>query len=415
MILDIKKVLKGGVLAQLITLLFYPIITRMYEPSDMGVQAIFLALVNVISAGAAFALPIAIVLEKDEEVVKKLVNISLILSIIISIVICIIIYMLSIYLDFMNVFIERLGGGIWIIPGAVGLGTLGVVTGQILSRNQQFQQISSMTWKSSLILNVSKLGMAGFGSYGLILANTFFGLFRYIFSGEKIRIYFQSIKDLKLGGGVIGKYSQFVKYRMPQSVLFLVSSSVPVYYFSYYADLEFVGFLGLAMGIIALPTNVVVSSVSQVLYPKSVELTDQGKGLIEYLLMATGFVLLLILPFFFLIFFIGEELFSMVFGTKWANAGVICSALVYMYFAECIARPMLSLTPVIGWQKQLLVYELGLLIVKVSSLFLLSNYIYNQAEAIEIIHTYSLVCTVYISLFVLCMFSFLYFKERCVG
>ena len=81
---NVMIVASGTAGAQLVTMLFSPIITRLYGPEAFGMMGTFMAIVNIIVPVAALTYPIAIVLAKKDNNARAIVNLSIFLSIIIA-------------------------------------------------------------------------------------------------------------------------------------------------------------------------------------------------------------------------------------------------------------------------------------------------------------------------------------------
>ena len=77
--------LTGTTLAQGITLLISPLLSRLYTPHDFGVFGTFLSIVSAIALIASLRYEIAIVLPKKEDVAINLLALAAFLTIIISI------------------------------------------------------------------------------------------------------------------------------------------------------------------------------------------------------------------------------------------------------------------------------------------------------------------------------------------
>src|SRR5699024_3494348 len=77
-------VASGTAGAQAITMLFSPIITRMYGPEAFGVMGTFSAMINIIIPVAALTYPIAIVLPKKHKEAKTIMKLSMLVALILS-------------------------------------------------------------------------------------------------------------------------------------------------------------------------------------------------------------------------------------------------------------------------------------------------------------------------------------------
>jgi len=79
-------VTSGTAGAQVFTMLFSPIITRLYGPEAFGVMGTFSAMINIIIPIAALSYPIAIVLPKETREAKGIIRLSLFITVILVII-----------------------------------------------------------------------------------------------------------------------------------------------------------------------------------------------------------------------------------------------------------------------------------------------------------------------------------------
>ena len=77
---NVTIVASGTAAAQVITMAFSPLITRIYGPEAFGLLGIFQSLVAILAPIAALAYPIAIVLPKEDSEAKGLVKLSFLVS-----------------------------------------------------------------------------------------------------------------------------------------------------------------------------------------------------------------------------------------------------------------------------------------------------------------------------------------------
>src|SRR5262245_3026619 len=64
---DVLRLVTGTVLAQGITLLFSPLMTRLYAPEAFGVWAVFSSITTIIGVVACLRYEVTIMLPEDEE------------------------------------------------------------------------------------------------------------------------------------------------------------------------------------------------------------------------------------------------------------------------------------------------------------------------------------------------------------
>jgi len=65
---DTLKIVTGTVLSTIIAILTAPVITRLYNPSEMGISTLFFSITGVIGVIACLRYELAIILPEDDEV-----------------------------------------------------------------------------------------------------------------------------------------------------------------------------------------------------------------------------------------------------------------------------------------------------------------------------------------------------------
>src|SRR5690625_4492774 len=158
----------GTAVAQIITMLLSPIITRMYGPEAFGIMGTFGAIMNIIVPIAALTYPIAIVLPKYDEEAKGLIRLSLIITISISIISFTILALFN--KQIVNIIhLEEVAAYLYLIPLVIIFAGLMQVTEQWLIRTRQFGINARVSVLQSLIINGSKVGIGFFYPVATIL------------------------------------------------------------------------------------------------------------------------------------------------------------------------------------------------------------------------------------------------------
>lgn len=112
---NVLILLSGTAFANLITLLFTPIITRIYGPEEYGYLSVFSSIVYTITPAISLTLPVAIVLAKTDSEAKKLAEISFAICLILSTAVAGLLYIFeSDILGYFN--LEKLEGVSVLIP-----------------------------------------------------------------------------------------------------------------------------------------------------------------------------------------------------------------------------------------------------------------------------------------------------------
>ena len=130
----------GSGASHLIPLIFTPILTRLYSPSDYGVFAFFLSLLSVASIISTGRYHLAILLPKEQDEADTLKSISLILSFTFSILLFLVIYICSHISYFDEIFI-RSKNLIFLLPLGALFFSFFDITNYVLNREKEYNKM----------------------------------------------------------------------------------------------------------------------------------------------------------------------------------------------------------------------------------------------------------------------------------
>ena len=399
----------GSLIAQVITIAASPIVTRIYSPDALGTMALFTSIVGPLAIISTMSYQIAIVLPKNRDYALGLVRLSLYASIIVTVIVILIgsVFGETILTWLGLKSIERY---IYLIPVAIILSAFSVVTSQWLIRNQWFLLVSKIAVATALITNIIKITVGYFYPEPLVLMVVFLlGL-----SLATLVVFFYDSQDM-FGGlykklsqkdflrlwCVARKYKDFPLYRTPQNLINILNGSVTVLLLSSLFGLSSAGYYSLTYAVLAVPITVIAGSVYQAIYPKINDVYQNGISITPLIskstvwLALTGFIPLILM----LIF--GQEIFTYVFGDKWHRSGEYAQWLSIALFVQYIGRPAIAAIPVLGIQRELLIWEIYDLVSKM--LVFYSSYTYGNDDVVVVgaISVMSAVNTLILIMFVI--------------
>ncbi|GAG98140.1 unnamed protein product, partial [marine sediment metagenome] len=156
---NISIVTGGTSIAQAITILISPVITRLYSPGKFGALGVFLSVVTILTPIAHLCFGYALVLPKRDEDSVRLLYTSVLSGVIISIIIFII---LIIFQQAITQIIDLNDDShfLFFIPLALFFASISFSLDQWLVRKELYKAGSVISITQSLILNGS---MVGFG------------------------------------------------------------------------------------------------------------------------------------------------------------------------------------------------------------------------------------------------------------
>jgi O-antigen/teichoic acid export membrane protein len=360
---SVVVVASGSAASQAITLVFAPLVTRLYGPEAYGVQGVFLMVVSIASAVAALTYPVAIVLPESDADALGLAKLSMTIAVLMSLLISAALFFAGpALLRAINA--EQLLDFMYLIPLAVLVAVAGNVLSQWLIRKRAFYLTSTVGAASTALINAAKvsIGTAYPTALALILVNTAGGFLNgvLLYAGWR-RCSRGDASPLEKGASswaLAKRYKDFALLRTPQNLLNSASLGLPIILLTTFFGAGSAGFYALASSVLAVPATLVGGSVMQVFYPHFNEAV-QKRGDYPRLLLKTTIVMAAVgaLPFA-VVIGLGPSLFGFVFGAQWSTAGEYAQWLSVWLFFGFLNRPVVSALQVLRRQGVLLVYEI---------------------------------------------------------
>jgi O-antigen/teichoic acid export membrane protein len=309
---------------QLLTLLFTPLLTRLYSPTEFGLLAVFNALFAIIVVASSFRYEMAIPLPKTDADARVLVAISLAANAIIAAA------FLLLCLLFGNHIAYWLGAPqIERYLPLVSLVLLGGGSFKVLT----YWSVRKATFKnfakakiSQAIANISIqifAGIAGFGVLGLIIGQFFgytAGTIKLLKSVEFTKEQFD-FRYLAPRARALAKFhARFPLYDTPGAIINVFSTQLPNIVLAMLFGPGIAGFYMLADRVLSTPAALLSQAIGQVLFSRSGN--DSNRSNLKDIAATVAFQLtVLTIPAVLVIYFGGEVLFSLIFGKTWHDAG----------------------------------------------------------------------------------------------
>jgi O-antigen/teichoic acid export membrane protein len=371
---DVGKLVSGTVVAQVVGLLIYPILTRIFDPEIYGIASIFLSIVSVIVVISCLRYEVAILLPKDDKDASSLFFASFIILIAICVVcIPIVLILGKPIIDILNA--PDLINYLWILPLFVFVDGAYMIlrfwnTRRIRFGMQAISQASQSVTGSGLKVGLGLLGNISPAAliYGQLFGNiTGIALLLYQLIKKDVSTLYNglSIKNIR---GQISRYKKFPLIDTWANLFNVISWQVPIFMLSAFFSPVVSGLYAMGFAIIQMPMSLIGGSLGQVYYQrgsiafKNNKLAPLLEDMVQLLLMLSiiPIVLLLIL---------GEGLFGFVFGNQWAEAGVYCQILAVWAFIWFLSSTTGSNTlNIIEKQEYLLKFSIFNLISRVLAL-----------------------------------------------
>ena len=373
---DVMLLVSGTTASQIIIVLSYPFITRLFSPEDFGILAVFTSLVVIIAVVICLRYDAAIMLPAADEDAANLVAGSLGIATIISILSIPLVWLFG---PTIAAWLHQpsLAVYLWLVPPILffgGMGTGHPALNAWAIRKKRYATIASTRVADAAVTAAGQLGAGwlGFASAGSLIGATLLGatvsplvlgvqIWRKYGKLFRESISFQSIIDN------LKRYYKFPVFSTGSTLLNQISWQLPSFMLAIFFSADIVGFYALGFRILQLPMSLVGTAISQVFFQRSSEAHKHGKLAPVVDEAFHRLVLLGLFPMLTLTV-VGKTLAVVAFGEAWAEAGVYTQILGIWAFFWFISTPMSNLFFVLEKQEFLLRINVLLLITRLISL-----------------------------------------------
>lgn len=361
---NVALLTSGTAAGQVITALATPALSRLYSPAELGVFALFLSVVSILSEVASGGYELAVVLPRDDDDAINVLALA-------GLCVCatVVITLLAV----------ALGGGwaagvlkspsigdlLWWAPPALLAIGLARCLGSWGTRAKRFSSLTLSHGVRALGIVVVQVGagFAGTGAAGLVGGRvwgeiTALGALSVSLRDLLPRLASASWARMKR---LAAEYSDFPRYNLPQSLINSVSQSIPTLLLAAYFDATVVGIYAMANRLLVLPSRLISQPVRQVFLQKAAETKASDGRLFPLLVKATaGLAAVVIVPVVVVMIW-GPWIFGFFLGDEWTSAGHYARWLVLWLFFVYVNPPAITLGQVLRKNHYMLVYDIALL------------------------------------------------------
>lgn len=340
---NIMLLTSGTAFSQIIAYLLTPIITRLFSPDESAELGLYL---RIVTAGAAIATAryeLALPVIKLDQHSFRVYHFSLRLTLFTSLVVLLVLlYPILLSKNFSGIFFY-----LCIPLGIVLLAFQNLGTNWSI-RMKQFKLISYSRVVSSGVSNVFKVlfGFLHSGYIGLILATVigFIAGCFFFLKDFKVRKTAYRISPKSPRNAVLAKhFIDFPKINLPHVLMDMTKELlIAAIIWNLFSQREF-GLYNHTFQMLRMPLVLVGTSIGQVFFQRCAEKINKGENITTVATQSIKTLLIFsILPFV-LIFFFGSEIFTIVFGKEWNDAGQYAEIMAPWFMFNFVASPISSL------------------------------------------------------------------------
>ena len=342
----IATLASGTALAQALTVLAAPVLTRLYTPEDFGALAVFTTFFGVIIAVACLRYDASIPVADDESVAANLLAVAAGVALVTAGVAAVVIAVLGGEALARSVNTPALASLLWLLPPGVLLAGLYNALSFWAVRRRSFGRIAHTRIAQGcgqVVIQIA-LGIFALGPVGLVLGqiagqsagiSTFA---RALWREDRDALRLIAFRRMMRAAH---RYRRFPLLASPAAVLNGISRLSPPLLVALLYGPAVAGWFALAQRVLITPMRLVGQAVAQVYLGQAPALAREDPAELHRLFTRlTARLFWLGLGPTALILIAGPWLAVVVFGSPWADAGRIMQALTLMSFAQFVVSPI---------------------------------------------------------------------------
>ena len=368
---NFTKLLSANLVAQVIGLVVYPILTRVYAPEDFGLLNLFLSIGGVLIILSTAEYYYAIVLPKEETDAEQVLGVGVLWLVATTILVGFsVTFARPISLLFKS---PDLTSYYWLMPLYVfAMGAWNLLNYWYI-RHKEYNPISRYQVSQNVLSAGGKLGM-GWGGvlhggmiYSVVVAPLISLVCSWIYARKALlpawrRISWRGVAEqAKL-------YRNFPCFVLPRSFVNMLAGQMPILLLTPFFGGEAVGFLSLAILLGYTPIGTITRAIYQVMYQHTMEQVHRqkpfGQMFRKFILSASA----IIIPVFVGLWFVLPQLTAWLLGAEWHISGEYIRWMLPWLYVSLLSCSINFLFDVFMKQKWGLFFEVVLAVMRVAGL-----------------------------------------------
>lgn len=352
----------GVGIAQIIPILAYPILSRIYVPEDFGLLSPITSINAILGIIVTLKYENAILITRNKHDC--------------SILVCSILIIALLLLAFIELFIlafsedisillnnNSLKYWLWVCPISASCIVLFNCFNEWCVRYGRFKTLSINKIINGVALPGGKLLLSGslFKSFGLIVGDLLGHLITGISCCTRLnkaeKDFFKNISRTEIIR-VLKRYIDCPKFILPGQLLNKVAYELPVFIIMARFSTETVGFYSMAVMVLALPTIVIGRSIGDTFRKKASDIYQRDGRCVNFFLRIVLFSASLSFCGFLLIYFISPQLFMLVLGEEWVVSAYYCKILCPMLAISFVSQIVSSVYIIVEKMRLLLYWQI---------------------------------------------------------
>jgi len=368
---NISLLIGGNGIAQVVSLIIYPFIARLFSPSAFGQLAVLFSIHSLMTTVASGRYELAVVLPAENRHASALISIGLRIALILSVLITPALMIIDHLSELFN-FNLNINGWFYLLSLTVFMAAYA----QLLNGWCIRFKLVKILVGASLMLNIStafiKLGL-GFLHiedgllYSFVIAQVLMTGFLFLMIQKSA--FKPNIQPFNNDIIPVAKtYINFPKYTLAISLLNTFSTNLPVYLLAIYFSNNLTGQFSMAFALLFKPVILYNGSVYQVLMQRVIEMHHKGKKIRSFVNRVIFRTLLIAILAGVMLFFLVPLIIRLYLGNNWDIAISLCRVMIPWAILSALAGPLAFIPNMFNRQFKSLVIDIFYLLLRLCAL-----------------------------------------------
>ena len=393
---NFAKLLSANVVAQVIGLIVYPMLTRMYAPEDFGLLNLFLSIGGVLAILSTAEYYYAIVLPKEDKDADAVFGVGLVWLLGTTLLVALtVLFAHPISQLFKS---PNLANYYWMMPLYVfAMGAWNLLNYWYI-RKKKYNPISRYQISQNLLSAGGKLGFGGLGFlqsgmiYAVVIAPIVSLVTSIALSAKELlsavrRLRWQSLRKQA------SAYRNFPCFVLPRSFVNMLAGQMPVLLLTPFFGAKEVGFLSVAILLGYTPIGTITRAIYQVMYQHTMERVHHNQPIGEIFKQFLLYASAIVVPVFVVLWFVLPDLTAWLLGAEWYVSGEYIRWMLPWLYVSLLSCSINYLFDVFMKQRWGLFFEVLLAVLRVAGLgigvlchsFLWAIICYSAATALALV------------------------------
>lgn len=368
--------LSGNMLAQIITLAAYPIISRIYLPDEMGTLNLFVSIFAILVLIANAEYQNILVFHKSEKDLPSALAVCLGCVVLVSLIVLASVPFSD---EIASLFGSTdLADWYFLMPIYVAATAVWNICDSLIIRKKLFKYIS-LYLVLLAIYNVGLkilLGHLGWSTAGLIItavSGSVLILLAVCFYAQGKDKIFSSLGERPTWASTLAiarEYIKFPKFSLSRKTINLLAKALPIFMLSAHFGMTEIGFYSMGLLLAHTPINVACGSLYKIMFRFVSEKVWNNEKILPVIKKYIASVLMVGIPSFALLYFILPDLTALLLGDDWRISGEYIRLMLPWLLAFTIADVIDFIPQLFKKQEGLLIIEIIDIITKFAVLLL---------------------------------------------